>query len=140
MNRRRPPFLIVGLIGLLVFTATGFYLMIVLDSKTDMSPAVRLTHRANHVYILFAALINLAAVGGAAPPASGLRRILYRIGATLVLLSPLLTTLAFLIERSNVSPMRIWTMTAIFATSFGVFALAAGRVDPTIPHSDAPTN
>jgi len=125
-------------LGLATFWITGFYVMSLLNATTDMAPAVRLTHRANHVYILFAALINLAAAGASRPAASRLRRILFGAGATLVVLSPLLTTIAFLVERSNVSPWRVWTMASIFATTFGVFGLAIGRAYGAAPPLDSP--
>ena len=112
--------------------------MSLLNTATEMAPAVRLTHRANHVYILFAALINLAAAGASRPAASRVRRLLFGAGATLVVLSPLLTTIAFLIERSNVSPWRVWTMVSIFATTFGVFGLAMGRSYGAATSVDAP--
>ena len=137
MNRKRWPFLLVGLISQAVFIGTGVYLMAIWTQLEQMPPAERLTNRSNHVYILFASLINLAAAGTTRMSASGWRKWAQTAGAWLILLSPLLTTFAFFVERSNTSPYRPWTMIAIFATTFGVFAFAAGRniASPAIDES-----
>lgn len=129
MKPKRWPFLLVGILTLVFFVGTGVYMMAIWDALADMPPAERIAHRANHVYILFASLLNLAAATYGSTPVAGLRRLLHIIGAILILVSPALTILAFILERTDTTAYRPWTMVATFAASFGVFAFAAGRSD-----------
>lgn len=137
MNHKRWPFLLVGVLTLAVFVCTGVYMMAIWDQLADMPPAERIAHRANHVYILFAALVNLAASTYGAVPMRGFRRILHVAGAILILISPALTVLAFILERTDTTAYRPWTMVATFAASFGVFAFAAGRANAVPPADSA---
>ena len=80
MQSKNLPFLAVGILGMLVFIGSGVFLRMIMESATDMSLAERHTHRANHVYIAFAALINLVAFASGDSAANGVRRVFRRTG------------------------------------------------------------
>lgn len=122
------PFLTIGILALATFIGTGVYLRANLDSLDAMPVAVRHTHRANHVYILFTALLNLVAATSNRVTAPGIKRHVAGVSAILILASPVLMTTAFVLERSNVSPDRPLTAVGIFAAFVGAIGFVVGRM------------
>lgn len=56
----RPLHLVVGLVGVVGFIATGQYMDLAHDHLRGMDDARRLLFRSTHIYLLFGALVNLA--------------------------------------------------------------------------------
>lgn len=90
--------LIVGLAGVGAFLASGQYMDLAYDHLRGMDDTERLLFRSRHIYLLFAALLNLAlgAYFDAAP--AGWRRPLQYFASTAVLCAPSLLVVAFLTE------------------------------------------
>lgn len=83
-----------GWAALALFLATGVYMKLGFPGVAPFPPEVRYMFRADHVYLLFAALLNL--VFGAFPGDAGARRKnLSRAGSALLLLAPAVLLFAF---------------------------------------------
>jgi hypothetical protein len=89
--------LVVGLAGLVGFLATGQYMDRVHDHLRGMDDARRLLFRTTHIYLLFAALVNLA-LGLYLGPVVGWRSWVRHTGSVLVLITPFLAATAFFTE------------------------------------------
>jgi hypothetical protein len=87
-----------GWIFVVVFLATGQYMRYFHEpTVADLEPGLRMLFRSRHIYILFAALLNLlAAYRGRAGGPGWLRG----IGSGLLVLSPLLLLAAFTLETA----------------------------------------
>lgn len=95
MNRAH---LIVGCLFLLIFLATGVYMLFGFPELFSGREEVRMMYRATHIYILMASLVNLMAAN-CNQHASSRPLLLFRVFASgLVLISPLLMTVAFWFE------------------------------------------
>jgi hypothetical protein len=119
--------LIIGLVALVAFLASGQYMGLRYDHLQGLDDTTRMLFRSTHIYLLFAALLNLALglylVAG--PP--GWRRRLQRIGSTLVLLAPPLLAIAFLIEPWLSGLARPYSRWAIYGSLAGVILHLASR-------------
>ena len=112
----------VGLAGVVVFLGTGIYLRMVFPELYATNEALRYVYRANHVYVLFASLINLVLGLRVAGGLVGGRAKLALAGSLLALASPVVLCFAFVLEAPEVSPDRILTLLGVFAAAFGVAA------------------
>lgn len=120
--------LAVGLIGFVIFLASGAYMRLNGPALYASNAAVRFSLRANHVDILLASLVN-AAVGIYLLPADRIwRRILQTVGSCLLLASPCLYVAAFLIEGPLASPERRLTLWGTIGSLAGVLFHAAGNL------------
>jgi hypothetical protein len=88
--------LFVGMIGVIVFLGTGLYMLLVLHGLQGVSALPRMLFRSSHIYILLTSFINLAL--GFYLPDSGRPSALRFTGSILILIAPVLMTLAFFIE------------------------------------------
>lgn len=111
--------LVVGIVGVLGFLATGQYMDHVHDHLRGMDDARRLLFRSRHIYLLFGALVNLA-LGLHLRPARGWRWWLQTPGSLLVLSSPFLATAAFFIEPWLTDLSRPYTRPATYACLAGL--------------------
>src|SRR5262249_4543092 len=95
--------------------------------------SIRWLFRANHIYLLMAGLLNLAAVH--APSMSGWRARAQGIGSALLLLSPVLLVAAFIREPATPEPGRPLTHAGIIALAAGTVLHGAfgGRERPEVP-------
>lgn len=86
----------VGWIALITFLATGHYMRYVrVPPVEELDPGLRMLIRSRHIYLLFSALLNLAAAGR---DVSRAPRWLVAPGGFLLLISPVIFTTAFVME------------------------------------------
>src|SRR5262245_57171144 len=90
--------LLIGLVGVLAFLASGQYMDRVHDHLRGMEDAQRLLFRSTHIYLLLTSLLNLALGLYLTASLPGWRRWLQLLGSGLVLLAPLFAALAFFTE------------------------------------------
>src|SRR5262245_60170169 len=90
--------LLVGLAGLAAFLASGQYMARAHDHLRGMDDARRLLFRSTHIYLLFAALLNLALGLYLRTAPAGWRRWLQLAGPVLLLAAPFLLAAGFLTE------------------------------------------
>jgi hypothetical protein len=100
-----------------IFLGTGLYMAREFPEAYRGHDAVRYLYRGNHVYILFAALLNLTL--GFRPFDAGEGRRLQTIASVLVAAAVPLLVSAFFVEPPKASPERPLTL-------FGIVAAAAG--------------
>jgi hypothetical protein len=103
-----------GTIGLLTFVTTGAYMRHIRTG--EFSDAVHMLYRSRHIYILGAALANLALANVALQP-----RVLDRIISAMVLVAPPVLLAAFIIEPS-IGPdtgrgWAVWGQYALFVAA-----------------------
>ncbi|MBI4548838.1 MAG: hypothetical protein HY707_12720 [Ignavibacteriae bacterium] len=120
--------LIVGIITIAVFLFTGMYMRTHFPEIYQTNESIRYLYRANHIYLLFSGLLNVALGLYFALHQVGWRKRLQSIGSLLFLIAPVLLTWAFFTEPIQASPMRP-------LTALGVFASVIGILLHLIPHS-----
>jgi hypothetical protein len=119
--------LVVGLVGLAAFLASGQYMDRGYDPLRGLDDTTRMLFRSTHIYLLFAALLNLA-LGlylEAEPP--GWRRWLQRVGSALVAVAPLLLATGFLTEPWLSGLDRPYSRPAIYGSLAGLILHAGSR-------------
>jgi hypothetical protein len=119
---------LVGFIALAAFLASGLYMHFGYNHLRGLDDLTRLLFRSSHIYLLFAALLNLALGLNAQPPAGGWRRRLRGAGSVLVLLAPVLLILAFLREPWLTGLDRPYAKPAIIGCLAGVLCHVASSV------------
>jgi hypothetical protein len=100
-----------------IFLGTGLYMAREFPEAHSGHDAVRYLYRANHVYILFAALLNLML--GFRPFDAGERGTLRTVASVLVAAAVPFLVSAFFVEPPKASPERPFTL-------FGIVSAAAG--------------
>jgi hypothetical protein len=90
--------LVVGLVALAGFLASGQYMDRGYDHLRGLDDATRLLFRSTHIYLLFSALLNLALGLYLVPAPPGWRRGVQHLGSALLLAAPLLFAAGFLTE------------------------------------------
>jgi len=114
--------LIVGVLGVVIFVLTGQIMARHTPPVRAMEPELRLMYISRHIYLLGAVLVNLA-VGLYLQMTRGRwQRAVQFGGSVLLLLSPVLLTLAFLVESPLGNAGRSWR------GSGGIFALFGGTL------------
>jgi hypothetical protein len=112
----------VGMLGVAIFVLTGQIMARHTPPVRVMEPELRLMYISRHIYLLGAALVNLA-VGLYFQVARGRwQRAVQFGGSALLLVSPALLTLAFLVEAPLGLAGRSWR------GSGGIFTLFAGTL------------
>jgi len=121
-----------GLAALIVFVGTGAYMHFRYDHLRGMTDATRLLFRSTHIYLLFAALLNLGI--GLHLQAATVRwaRLAQGLGSTLILLAPLLFLAAFLSEPWLGDLQRPWSRPGIYACLAGVLLHLVARKGATL--------
>ena len=79
---------------------------------------IRYLYRANHIYILFASLINIV-LGCYLRPGSGWQKSVATVGSGLLLLAPAMLIAAFFLEAPKGTPDRLITLAGIFMVFIG---------------------
>jgi hypothetical protein len=131
--------LIVGFLALASFLASGLYMHFGYDHLRGLDDSTRLLFRSSHIYLLFAALLNLAFGMNRIPAPGGWRAWLRRVGSVLVLLAPVLLVLAFLREPWLTGLARPYAKPAIIGSVAGVLChLASGAGTPRRSPADLP--
>jgi hypothetical protein len=120
----------VGLLTLGVFVTSGVFLKLRLPDLAAHNDSIRWLFRANHIYLLMAGLLNLAAVH--APSVTRWRARAQGIGSALLLLAPVVLVAAFIREPGTPEPGRPLTHAGIIALAAGT-VLRAGLRRPRTP-------
>ncbi|MCI0707241.1 MAG: hypothetical protein L0Y80_07150 [Ignavibacteriae bacterium] len=118
--------LIFGIATLIVFLATGLYMRANFPALYESNDAIRFIFRANHLYILFSSLLNVALGLYATYRDSGWKLKLQLAGSYLLLAAAPIFIAAFFIEPPQASPMRPLTLVAAFLTLGGMLAHLVG--------------
>ncbi len=95
-----------GLGFILLFLATGVWLRFRGQAVIDQDDAIRFSLRANHIYILFAGLVNIAVGMNPPDPAVAWRRRLQLVGSAVLVMAPLLLLTAFIVEGPQAQAVR----------------------------------
>jgi hypothetical protein len=111
--------LFVGVLGVLVFLATGIYMQSNFPALYAGNEALRYMYRASHVYLLLASVVNIA-LGIYLTPSAGWRAWLSRVGSSLALLAPFVLCYAFFVEVPKASPERVFTALGVLLVALGV--------------------
>jgi hypothetical protein len=119
--------LVVGLAALAAFLASGFYMLLGRDHLRGLDDTTRLLFRSSHIYLLFAALLNLVLGLYGEPAPGGWRAWLRWVGSVLVLIAPLLLVMAFLREPWLTGLARPYAKPAIIGSLVGVLGHLASR-------------
>jgi hypothetical protein len=121
--------LVVGLVGLVGFLATGQYMDKVHDHLRGMDDARRLLFRSTHLYLLFGSLVNLA-LGLYLAPAVGWRSWARTGGSVLVLATPFLAAAGFFTEPWLSGLDRPYTRPAAYGCLAGMLLHLIGATRP----------
>jgi hypothetical protein len=117
-----------GLLGLAAFLASGQYMGRAHDHLRGLDDTTRLLFRSTHIYLLFAALLNLALGLYLVPPRGRWRPWLQRAGSVLVLAAPWLLGVGFLTEPWLTGLERPYSRPAIYGCLAGMLLhLVSGR-------------
>jgi hypothetical protein len=110
--------LILGIVGVVAFLATGQYMDHRWDHLSGMADRPRLLFRSAHIYLLFSSLLNLLLGIYWTRGRTRLRRGFQAVGSVLVAAGPFLFILAFLREpwlHDLARPFATWGIYASFA-------------------------
>lgn len=117
MNRLH---LIVGVATVSAFLGTGVYMRIGFPDLYAGNEVIRFLFRANHVYILFAGLLNVIAGLYVTMEEVPWRRKLQQAGSWLLLASGPIFFIAFTVEPMQAGPMRPLTVSGASVALIGV--------------------
>lgn len=109
----------VGVAALIVFLGTGAYMHFRYDHLRGLDDATRLLFRSTHIYLLFAALLNLLAGLHHRRASGGWARRIQAAGSALLLVAPLLFLAGFLSEPWLGGLQRPWSRPGIYASLAG---------------------
>ena len=118
---------IVGAAGIVAFLLTGQYMDRWLGHLAGMADLPRMLYRSAHIYLLFAALLNLVLGLYADDHARGWRRGVTRFGSVLILIAPALILIGFEREASRTDFERPFVGFAIYGCFAGVLLHAIAR-------------
>lgn len=90
--------LTIGVAGILVFLFTGLYMEARFPDAYAATEAIRFQYRANHIYILMSALMNLSAGLWPPPVQRGWQRHAGTLSSLVLLLVPIPLIQAFFVE------------------------------------------
>jgi len=116
----RSAHLAVGLVFLVVFLGTGQYMDLVHDHLRGMDDVRRMLFRSVHIYLLLAALLNLALGLYLRPGAEAPARLLQILGSLPVLVAPALLLQAFFTEPQLAELARPYTRPALYSMLGGM--------------------
>lgn len=125
-TRLRRLHLVVGFAGLAAFLLSGQYMHHVLGHLKGLADAPRLLYRTSHIYLMWAALLNLLlGIHLRAGPDGGWRRHLHRAGSAAILAAPAWIGASFMLECWNATLARPLCRTGIYLAFGGVLVQAA---------------
>jgi hypothetical protein len=113
--------LVVGVLTLIVFILTGQYLSHVYPGMSGIGDGLRMMLRSRHLYIMLAGAVNAVLGLYLIRQAPGWRTIVQHSGSVLLLVAPVLLTVAFFIEAPR------GYLDAPLAP-FGLYAIFGGTV------------
>jgi hypothetical protein len=122
--------LVIGLVGLVAFLATGLYMDRVHGHLRGYSDSQRLLFRSTHIYLLLAAVVNALLGLYLVPSGIAWRRGIQMLGSAALVVTPALFLAAFCTEPWLSGLARPWTKLGAYLTLGGVMLdvlAAAGR-------------
>lgn len=128
--------LYVGLAGIAAFLATGLYMDRVRGHLRGYDDTVRMLYRSTHIYVLLAAVVNVALGLYWQQAASSWRRLLQRLGSVALLAGPPLFLVAFCVEPYLAGLERPWSRPAIYLALGGAMLHLVANV----PHRASQTH
>lgn len=111
---------VVGIVGSVVFLATGLYMRLVLDGLRGVEPLPRMLFRSAHIYLLLSSLINLALGLYLSRWSTRGRRLLQMTASVFVLSAPPLMLTAFFVEPALASFERPFAGPGIYSLFAGM--------------------
>jgi hypothetical protein len=111
--------LIVCAIGLIIFVLTGQYMHWHFNHLEGMADGPRLMYRTAHIYILWAALLNLVLGLYVHPAENNLRRRIQQVGSLAIMISAVFVTISFFMDSQNVTFWRGWARLGIYLALAG---------------------
>ena len=114
--------LILGLVAVAAFLLTGQFMGHHHPGMEQLSADVRMMYVSRHIYMLGAALVNVALGLYMQMQPESWRRVLQQLGSLLILLAPVFLVMAFLSEPSLGLGGRGWR------SYFGLIVLFAGMM------------
>ena len=121
--------LAVGAAALVAFALSGQYMDRAHDHLRGMPDAPRLLFRSAHIYLLFAALLNVVLGTYLRPASARWARALQGAGSAALLATPAMFGAAFFVEPWLDGLVRPWARPAIYLSLAGVLAHAVARLD-----------
>lgn len=118
--------LLIGLLGVVIFLLTGQYMNHFIHAAMEQSDRLRFSTRANHIYILMSALLNLALGSYLRVSAGRWRARLQMVASSLIILALVTLIGAFFYEPKDSidRPFTTWAMIANL-TGAALHALSA---------------
>lgn len=101
------------------FLLTGQYMDRVHNHLAGFPDGARMLYRSRHIYILLAALLNLALGAYYTERQGGLRRWLQRAGSALIVAASVLFVVAFFYEPTYTNFYTPYSRPAIYAVAWG---------------------
>lgn len=117
--------LVVGLVALAAFVLTGQYMDRVHGHLEAMADAPRMLFRSAHIYLLFAALLNLLLGAYVTPAPRGWPRTLQLSASAVLAATPMLFLAAFATEPWLAGLERPWARPAIYLSLAAVLGHVA---------------
>jgi heme A synthase len=118
---------VVGAATIAAFIVTGIYLKLRGSHLFEANEMIRFVYRANHVYILFAGLLNVAVGAYLCLHARRWRRKLQVAGSIMLLIAPVILVLAFINEPGHASPQRPLTSAGVMLLFLAVLCHVPAR-------------
>lgn len=112
-----------GLGGFATFLGTG---LVLANAHFQHDEALRFIYRANHVYVLLSSLINLVLGIYLVSPSARWKSLCSKIGSCLLLASPCILLIAFVLEAPRVTSDRPLTTLGVVLLLLGVLAQLPG--------------
>ena len=104
----------VGIAAVILFLYTGLYMRTHFPEVYSSNESIRYLFRANHIYLLFSALLNIALAVYITPSELAWKRKVQRPGSSLLVIGTMLLTWGFFVEPMTGSPFRPITQIGIF--------------------------
>jgi hypothetical protein len=123
---------VIGASALVAFLATGLYMRLRFPPMVSLDKATRLLYRSTHIYLLFAALLNLVIGVCPEPTLQGWRLAIRRAGSVLIMVGPIFCLVAFLREPSLSALSRPYTLPAFASSLVGVLCHVASNSVPML--------
>ncbi len=115
----------VGVGGLLAFLSSGLHMRSIFPEAYEAHEAVRFLYRANHIYLLFASLLNLVLARYVVAPQAWARRVAQLLGSSGVVSAVPILAAAFLVEPRLGGGARGLTLLGCIVALAGVILHAA---------------
>ena len=110
-----------GLLAFAAFVITGQYMELAFAHLQGMPDAPRLMYRSAHIYLFYAAMLNLALAAYIAPLTGRSAMRLQLAGSIAILVAPLLLLVSFFAESRNHDPLsRPVAVAGIYLSLLGI--------------------